>query len=305
MYSEMHRCIRCHDKEPPFSLEGFCHTCWKKILWSRASKRHSNLFWEALKNMESKAMSVKVKRLGDLKGMSKDVSINGSLSFEGTSIGFTESMEFYCGKVIQLNNQKAHDLEKQGSFFHDSWNFHKSFLEGVLDREFVTSTKVTGDLAFKKSVGKSLSEKMKEKRQAFINPLPTTVEIPDPLEGEDLAQYQKQEPDILLDKHAIGEEEVIKNDSGKPRYSLVLGDFRHAIEEVVRVGTCGAKKYEDSNWLKVENGIERYGDALLRHFWEGDKSNEEDFGLSHAAHAAWNALARLEFMILERDKKNV
>ena len=91
-----------------------------------------------------------------------------------------------------------------------------------------------------------------------------------------------------------------KDDSGKGRYSMVLGDFKNALREVVKVGTNGAKKYEDSNWLKVDKGIERYSDAEYRHLLEGDGINTEDFGLLHAAHAAWNALAVLELMLREK-----
>ena len=95
-----------------------------------------------------------------------------------------------------------------------------------------------------------------------------------------------------------------KEDAGKGRHALVLGDFKRALNEVVKVGTEGAKKYEDSNWLLVENGIERYTDAQYRHLLEGKGINKEDFGLLHAAHTAWNALAALELILREMEKNN-
>ena len=89
-----------------------------------------------------------------------------------------------------------------------------------------------------------------------------------------------------------------KDDSEKPRCSLVLGDFARALLAVSQVGTFGARKYEDHNWLKVENGFERYSDALVRHLLQGSyEPYDNESGLSHAAHAAWNALARLELIL--------
>lgn len=92
----------------------------------------------------------------------------------------------------------------------------------------------------------------------------------------------------------------VKHDTGKPRCSLVLGGFSHALLEVANVGTFGAQKYTDNGWLTVENGIERYSDALLRHlFAENDSLTDHESDLLHAAHVAWNALARLELLLGE------
>lgn len=93
-----------------------------------------------------------------------------------------------------------------------------------------------------------------------------------------------------------------KLDAGKPRLSLVLLGFPHALTLVGEVGTYGAKKYTDNGWVSVPNGIERYSDAMLRHLLEEaigpDIDRESE--LLHAAHVAWNALARLELMIQQR-----
>jgi len=86
------------------------------------------------------------------------------------------------------------------------------------------------------------------------------------------------------------------------RLGLVLGAFANALVEVGKVGTYGAQKYTDNGWLDVPNGEARYTDALLRHiFAETNEPNDPDTDLRHAAHAAWNALARLELMI-RKDK---
>lgn len=90
-----------------------------------------------------------------------------------------------------------------------------------------------------------------------------------------------------------------KLDAGKIRADLVLGEFALALKEVCRVGTFGAQKYTDSGWVTVPNGESRYSDAMLRHYLDeqSGQENDVDSGLKHAAHLAWNALARLELML--------
>ena len=88
----------------------------------------------------------------------------------------------------------------------------------------------------------------------------------------------------------------IKLDSGKNRLGLVFNGFSNALWKVGEVGTFGANKYTDNGWQSVENGKDRYTDALLRHlfrYFNGEKTDDES-GLSHLAHLAWNALAILE-----------
>lgn len=90
-----------------------------------------------------------------------------------------------------------------------------------------------------------------------------------------------------------------KLDAGKVRPSLIFSDMPRALIAVAEVGTFGAEKYSDGGWLFVSNGIARYTDAMDRHrlkaFIEGPI--DTDSGLYHAAHEAWNALARLELML--------
>ena len=89
-----------------------------------------------------------------------------------------------------------------------------------------------------------------------------------------------------------------KLDAGKNRLGLVLGDFADALWDVGLVGTFGASKYTDHGWLHVPDGVERYTDAMLRH-WLHEAQGElldPQTRLLHAAHLAWNALARLQLM---------
>ena len=105
---------------------------------------------------------------------------------------------------------------------------------------------------------------------------------------------------VYTDFHAMG----VKDDSNKPRLDLVLGDFPHALWGVGLVGTYGANKYTDRGWHEVDNGIERYSNALLRHYLNYKKGEELDreSKLPHLAHLAWNALAILQLYMEKQDK---
>jgi hypothetical protein len=93
-----------------------------------------------------------------------------------------------------------------------------------------------------------------------------------------------------------------KMDDGKMRPWLVLGGFSKALEEVSRVGTYGARKYTDDGWRDVPDGFRRYSEAMLRHQLAemGREKWDRESNLLHAAHVAWNALARLELILVEQ-----
>lgn len=95
-----------------------------------------------------------------------------------------------------------------------------------------------------------------------------------------------------------------KLDAGKVRAGLVLGGFARALMAVGEVGTFGARKYTDNGWMSVPQGQERYTDALYRHLLaegQGEQA-DADSQLLHAAHVAWNALARLELILRDRER---
>jgi hypothetical protein len=98
-----------------------------------------------------------------------------------------------------------------------------------------------------------------------------------------------------------------KLDSGKPPILRgVLQYFPRAMAAISLVSEAGACKYTWQGWRTVPDGINRYGDAQVRHLvaevTEGDY--DKTTGCLHAAQSAWNSLARLE-LILEKlaDKK--
>jgi hypothetical protein len=100
--------------------------------------------------------------------------------------------------------------------------------------------------------------------------------------------------------------EGLKFDKGKPRLAEMIIDFRIPLEEVCRVWEFGADKYEKSNWKKVDNAIDRYTNAMLRHLVAEDSNTFDDESkLKHAAHVAWNALARLHFLMNMKNEEDV
>lgn len=102
-----------------------------------------------------------------------------------------------------------------------------------------------------------------------------------------------------------------KYDTDKsPLFQGVFQYFPRALLAVGHVSRYGADKYNlsfnDQNFSRTPGGYERYSDALVRHltgeFTEGPVDRES--GLTHAALAAWNALARLELYLREHDGKD-
>jgi hypothetical protein len=124
---------------------------------------------------------------------------------------------------------------------------------------------------------------------------------------DELAKFAKQAV-AALEKDPLGmsaNTPGAKLDSGKVRPSLVLGGFARALLAVSRIGTFGAAKYTDNGWMGVPNGEARYDDAKLRH-WLYEKCGIEDDPESqemHAAHEAWNALARLDLILRRKEKQ--
>lgn len=97
-----------------------------------------------------------------------------------------------------------------------------------------------------------------------------------------------------------------KYDHGKsPLYQGLLAYFPRALEEVANVSEFGARKYDWGDWVSVRDGETRYTNALLRHLAKegAGETFDVESDLYHAAHVAWNALARLE-LFLQRQSKD-
>lgn len=94
----------------------------------------------------------------------------------------------------------------------------------------------------------------------------------------------------------------IKHDTGKPKTGQVMQGFSRALSAIGQLGTVGAEEYGMTNFIQVEDGYNRYTDALMRHFLQ-EKIEEKDIktGLPHQIAVCWNALARLELYLKERE----
>jgi len=99
----------------------------------------------------------------------------------------------------------------------------------------------------------------------------------------------------------MSKEQGKKYDSGKPMPGTVLRVFPRAINAVGSAIEFGTHKYPNpNNWKLNEHIIERYTDSLVRHLtkYYADQEFDNETGLPHLAHMAWNALAILEYYLM-------
>ena len=115
-------------------------------------------------------------------------------------------------------------------------------------------------------------------------------------------QWKEQDPNGQR-----SEEPGAKMDAFKiPVTRGALHYFPRAITAIAELSAIGANKYSWKGWQKVPDGINRYGDGLGRHELriEGDYTRRDpDTGVLEATAVAWNALARLELILREMEKK--
>jgi hypothetical protein len=116
------------------------------------------------------------------------------------------------------------------------------------------------------------------------------------MENKEVDPYgkQQQEPGSKLDAGKIA---VTRG---------CLHYFPKSLTEVARLSTIGANKYSWKGWESVPDGINRYADALGRHELAiaGDYTRRDpDSGVLEAVAVVWNAMARLELILEEQEKK--
>lgn len=104
----------------------------------------------------------------------------------------------------------------------------------------------------------------------------------------------------------MSDQSGVKYDAGKPEVVKgALHYFPNALAAVADVSAAGARKYAWDGWRTVPDGVDRYTEAMGRHLLaerEGPTdSGPGGTGCLHAAQVAWNALARLELMLLETE----
>lgn len=121
---------------------------------------------------------------------------------------------------------------------------------------------------------------------------------PDDQGLDPLTWCPREEAPKTEDPHAPG----AKLDSEKPEADL-LQDFSLALKEVAKVATFGRRKYSLRGWELIDDPVRRYSAAMIRHWLDEKKEDtDKESGILHAAHLAWNALARLCFIVKEREK---
>lgn len=111
-------------------------------------------------------------------------------------------------------------------------------------------------------------------------------------------------PKLFTESDSKSNNEGLKYDEGKPRYSLLPPK---ALREVVKVLTFGSTKYADFNWMKVQDWEDRFFSASQRHQWDymdGVKFDEEN-KCHHLAAAITNLMFILELELREKEQENV
>lgn len=89
--------------------------------------------------------------------------------------------------------------------------------------------------------------------------------------------------------------EGLRYNSGKVRLDLLPPEWITALGDVM---TQGAEKYAERNWEAGMDWSHCYASAMrhLLKFWNGGDIDEES-GLPHVTHAAWNCLALLSYSL--------
>lgn len=120
--------------------------------------------------------------------------------------------------------------------------------------------------------------------------------------SETVAIQISSAPELGNGKVISGAVRAAQQKAGKiPVWQGVLQYFPRALTAIGEVSRFGAKKHNDgvmpTEWRRYS--AVTYSDSLIRHLLAENEGQvlDPESGLLHAAHAAWNALARLERML--------
>jgi len=107
------------------------------------------------------------------------------------------------------------------------------------------------------------------------------------------SDFRKVYPSLEPPAHAancktLRRVEAVKYDDGKSRWELLPFD---ALDDVAKVLTYGAKKYDEHNWAKGMKWSRLLG-AAMRHLtaWALGERLDPESGLPHLAHSVANVL---------------
>lgn len=128
--------------------------------------------------------------------------------------------------------------------------------------------------------------------------------------GDVLKMMEKHKPEERDPTGADPKKAGAKLDAGKsPVRRGLLEYFPRACMAVANVSAAGARKYTWKGWESVPEGVDRYGDAGVRHICKAAiagspialdsdwREVDPTLEVWHAAEEAWNALARLELLM--------
>lgn len=108
-----------------------------------------------------------------------------------------------------------------------------------------------------------------------------------------MKDYKRSE----TEKSFLGKPEAARFDEGKNRFDLLPW---WSLDQLAKVYTYGTIKYDDDNWWKGMPWKKVIG-PLWRHFakWMRGEKYDDESGLHHLAHVAWQCFALMEY---ERNK---
>jgi len=146
--------------------------------------------------------------------------------------------------------------------------------EPVCDEEYAFEPVCDEDYAF---------EPVCDEDYAFEPVCDEIIEDTQPIVSEDINPIY-----IEPSEDKIGVAKFIKYDNNKPRFDLVDPFFE---EDIAKVLSMGAAKYEANNW-QLNEDINRYIGALQRHLNDIKKGiyKDKESKLQHTAHIACNAM---------------
>ena len=110
------------------------------------------------------------------------------------------------------------------------------------------------------------------------------------LEESDIKLYERS----AEEEAQMGQKTAGRFSAGKIRYDLVAP---WGMEQIAKVYTYGTIKYDDDNWWKGLRWKRDVLGCIFRHVWKwvrGEKLDDES-GLHHLAHAAWNCITLMEY----------
>ena len=92
----------------------------------------------------------------------------------------------------------------------------------------------------------------------------------------------------------MGQETAGRFSEGKVRHDLVAP---WALDQIAKVYTYGTIKYDDDNWWKGLRWKRDVFGCIIRHVWKWFRGeiNDDESGLHHLAHAAWNCMTLMEY----------